>query len=199
MSVIGTFLSLGWIGGNLIKDAISNAEVGANVNKILGPQIEYRNGNYYSTRTGRRVFKTFETDYVTGEVWETWVDAKTQTEVYSPGREKYEEEQKKVRADINKAKAEKDAIWLQEAIDNNLRYAKVILPYQEGTTIIKEGYIDRKEKADGTPRKYYVTWPDAATHNMMIYEAVFRNGFWHRSNYWTTMNYVDEKYDKTIK
>lgn len=198
MGVIGTFLSLGWIGGNLIKDAISNAEVGANVNKILGPQIEYRNGNYYSTRTGRRVFKTFETDYVTGEIWETWVDAKTQIEVYSPGREKFEEKQKKVIEEINKAKDEKDAIWLQEAIDNNRRYAKVILPYKPGATRVEEGYIDRKEKTSGSPRKYYVTWPDVVTHKMMIYEGVFRNGYWHTGPYWT-MSYEDEKYDKTIK
>lgn len=198
MSVIGTFLSLGWIGGNLIKDAISNAEVTSNANKILGPQIEYRNGKYYSTRTGRRVIKTFETDYVTGEVWGIWVDAKTQTEIYSPGREKFEEKQKKVIEEINKAKDEKDAIWLQEAIDNNRRYAKVILPYKAGATGVEEGYIDRKEKTNGATRKYYVTWPDVVTHKMMIYEAVFRNGYWHKDTYWT-MNYVDEKYDKTIK
>lgn len=199
MGILGAFLAVGWLGGNLVKDATKTAKVTPAMNAGLPDRIEWRNGNYYDTVTGKRVRRDFFNDPITGiKNTEMWVNAKTGSVIYVPSREKYASEQDKIKREIEEAKAENDAVWLQEAIDNNLRFAKVIIPYKEGVKEVKQGYFDRKQIVEREEdRKYYVTWSTPYFYNM-IYTVTLKSGYWFH-DHWLFDSYADEKFDKTIK
>jgi len=194
MGILGAFLAVGWLGGNLAKDATKTAKITPAMNASLPDRIEWRNGNYYDTVTGKRVRREFFTDPITGIKNTTaWVNAKTGCVIYVPSREKYFEEQEVAKKEIERLKAEKDAVWLQEAIDNNDRFAKVILPFRDGVCNVAEGYYDRKQIVENEEDRVFYF----ANKWGFMYKAIIENGYWKPNKYGSYWK-LSERYDKNI-
>lgn len=192
MGVLGTFLSFGWMSGNLIKDSIDNMITEENINKMLPKRIMYKNGKYYDCITGKQVMRYFGDDAMTGEKSiEKWLDIKTGEEIYIPSRDCFFESQKEIKMKIKELEDNLNPIWLNDAVTNNLRYAKAVLPYNNGIKEVQFGYIDRY---DVDENKYYLSKPILYTHYSGIYGVVFKNGLWRNDRVWTG-HYLEEKYE----
>ena len=199
MGIFGAFLAVGWLGGNLIKDASTKAKITPAMNRGLGDRIEWRNGKYYDTKTGQRVVMDFFNDPVTGRNNSLiWVKPRTGHIVYNPHREEFYAKQEVAKKEIERLKAEKDAIWLQEAIDNNKRFAKVILPFKDGVCEVVEGYIDRRQVVENEEdRKYYIAKECCKSGVYDMWNAVIENGHW-KASYGTWYS-LSSKYDVDLE
>lgn len=198
MGIFGAFLAIGWLGGNLIKDTSTKAKITPAMNRGLGDRIEWRNGKYYDTKTGQRVVMDFFNDPVTGRNNSLiWVKPRTGFIVYNPHREEFYAKQEEAKKEIERLKAEKDVIWLQEAIDNNKRFAKVILPFKDGVCEAVEGYIDRLQKiSDETDRNYYIK-SNRYGVGERLFKAIIEKGHW--IEYSGTSYYTFDKYDEAVQ
>lgn len=153
MSFLATLLAFGWIGGNLVKEGQDMRAMEGALNKP-GERIQFRNGKYYDTWTRRQVTLCYKKSEYLGECVATYYDSKTCREVYCPREEEWFKENMVWKKKIDAAVAEHNEEWMQEAIDNGMRFAKQIIPYELGAREIKVAYVDRMRLGDGV--KYYV-------------------------------------------
>lgn len=192
MGVLGTFLSFGWIGGNLVKEGIDNIKIEDSINKTLPKRILYKNGKYYDCVTGKQVMRYFGDDNVTNKrSVEKWLDIKTGEEIYIPSRDGFFESQKRIRNQIEELSNSMNCVWLDEAVENNLRYAKAVLPYNVGIKEVQLGYTDRHDTENG---KYYLSKSTLCSKYSEMYGIVFKNGLWRSDGVWTG-HYLEEKYE----
>lgn len=160
MGLFFRFIALGCFGGSIIKDKINTNKDDRLYNKShKESRIYQRNGKYYDSVTGKRVISHYIKDPVSGEtskIWKDLYDHNQEHIIYNEGRERWNNENNKWKQMIEEARSIKNPIYLQEAEEQNLRFAKCVLPYFDGARIIAEGYIDRLEKINpGKERKYY--------------------------------------------
>lgn len=197
MGILGTFLSLGWIGGNLIHDSIKTAQIDQSYNnQHQGERIFSHGGKYYDRETGKRVTSRIIKDPVTGLTSTVWVNLYgDDTIVYNQGRHKWEMENEMWKKKIEAAQAEKNPQYLKEAEENGLRFAKYILPYRPGIRIVQEGYIDRMEEVkEGEERHYYQGEYHFGEYNLRRVE--FKHNWW-KAGHWLCKSSVYVLLDAT--
>jgi hypothetical protein len=159
MGIFGTFLALGWLGGNLINDSIKQSKLDRSYNEQhKGERIYSYGGKYYDRETGKRVTSRIIKDPVSGLTSTVWVNLYgDDTIVYNEGRHNWKTENDAWKAKIEAEQMKKNPQFLREAEENGLRFAKYILPYRPGIRIVQEGYIDRMEEVkEGKERQYYM-------------------------------------------
>ena len=195
MGIFGTFLALGWIGGNLIKESFDQKRIDKAANDNMhDDRIYMKNGKWYDSVTGKRVMDSYIKDPVTGGTSQVWVDVYGKFDdgyVYNRTRTKWEKENEEWKAIIEKAQAERDPVYLREAEEKELRFAKCVLPYRPGIRVIQEGYFDRMENVcEGKERIYYTPH----FHSMKPMEFN-HNHMWVGGYGLHPDGFVDSKYD----
>ena len=206
MGIFGTFLALGWIGGNLIKESFDQKRIDKAANDSMhDDRIYMKNGKWYDSVTGKRVMDSYIKDPVTGGVSQVWVDVYGKSNgdyVYNRGRTKWEKENEEWKAIIEKAQAERDPGYLKEAEENGLRFAKCVLPYRPGIRLIQEGYIDRMEAVkDSKEQTYYAKERYYNEVFVMRKMIINHNNIWSPDGYYIcrsvcgkTFAHFDDKY-----
>ena len=208
MGIFGTFLALGWIGSNLIKEGFDQRKLDKQYNDShKDSRIYQRDGKYYDSVTGKRVIETYRNDRETGKTFKVWQDLYDYNPdhfVYEEGREKWNKDNDEWDSKIKAIQLEKNPVYLREAEENNLRFAKYVLPHTPGSHLVQEGYIDRLEKVNNeSERTFYLPEREYRMNYLMRSARVNHNNVWASDGgylcykpYGGIFAYLDDKYEE---
>ena len=180
MGILGTFLGLGWLGGNLFKDYTRKSKIDDYYNNCVREpedRIYMRNGKYYDRVTGKQVICFYIKDEEIGGTAKVWAAVGCYAPgvyVYNETRDRWERENEEWKEKIESAQKENNEKWLKEAEEQGRRFAKCILPYRPGIRKVCEGYIDRMYT--GNLELYYMAAYDGMKKTVRT--AEFKSGRW---------------------